>query len=121
MRHLEYRRCYGGEPGNFFRPSIAKCESPAPACVANGTIQHTCYPGYAAYVWWGIRVNFHYPVLLSSLGLGPEPCTFPPKYLSLDPGKFKEGLLGYSTGSVTFGGSTLNFQLLPNRKWPTFL
>jgi hypothetical protein len=31
-----------------------------------------------------------------------------------------EGLLEYSTGNVTFGECTLNFQSLPNRKWPTF-
>jgi hypothetical protein len=56
-----------------------------------------------------------------SIGFGPEPCAFPLRVFCWPWESLTEDLLDHSTGSVTFGGCTLNSQSLPNLKWRIFL
>ena len=120
IRGLEYRRRHSCEPGDLFWSSTAKCESPTPAWVENRIIQHPCYPWYAVQTSWRTKVNL---LLALFCDIASDLAQNPVRFLHESCQTWEsltEGLLGPSTGSVTFGECTLNFQSLPNHKWHIF-
>jgi len=72
IRDLEYRRRHGSKPGDFFWSSTSKCESPTVTWVENRTIQHPCYPWYAAQMLWRTKVNILLNLFIIQLRTWPR-------------------------------------------------